>query len=73
MTDRRRRYDSATDAAELAEIDRRAQKMDRLRARLTDARRDLTNRRRRVTDRIRQRERIATLRADHGTAPRVGA
>lgn len=63
MTNHRRRFDSKADAAELAEIDRRTQKLDRLKERLTDLRRDLTNRRRRVIDRMRQRERAKAARA----------
>lgn len=55
MTNQRHRYDSAADAAELEAIERRAQKLDRLRARIASERRRLADRRRHVWDRIRKR------------------
>lgn len=55
MANHGRRKDSAADAAELAEIDKRAQELDEARARIADERRDLSHRRRRITDRMRKR------------------
>lgn len=62
MTNRRQIKDSAADAAELAEIDRRAQILDRLRSRIAMKRRLLAHRRRHVFDRIRKRAAAAEAR-----------
>jgi hypothetical protein len=60
MTNQRRRYDSAADAAELARIESRAQRLDRIKRWVAAERRKLTDQRRHVTDRMRRRaERVA--------------